>query len=369
MYPLLPLAVAALEAGHHVTFATAEDFLPTAEKAGLRTAPAGLNIRDAFGVALAGQPRREDIPPEELNAIIAKVFGDVQPRRFVADLVPLFERERPDLVVYESGNPGGALAARQAGIPAVSHGFGRFARSDLGAAIHRATLGYATEIGYDTAGAMYFGDPYIDICPGSAQSPNRPATTNRVPLRPTGWNEPGELPDGVLGRDRSHPLIYLTLGTAMGSVPVLREAISGLAVVDADILVSTGPTVDVAALGEVPANVRLESWVPQADLLPHIDLVVHHGGSGTTLSAFGAGLPQLLLPQGADQFTNADMVHELGVGDRLLGEQVTAEAITDRALRLLDDESVRAATQRLTAEVAAMPSPAEVAALLSGFAD
>jgi len=103
-------------------------------------------------------------------------------------------------------------------------------------------------------------------------------------------------------------------------------------------------------------------------LLPRLDLVLHHGGSGTMLGAFGAGLPQLLLPRGADQFTNSDAVLELGVGDRLLGQEATAGAVTEQARRLLTDPFVKAATERLAAEVASMPSPAEVAAQLPGLA-
>lgn len=369
MYPLLPLAVAARDAGHDVVFATGEEFLPVARKAGLEVASAGLDLRAAFGAAFGGQPpQRGEVPQEELIPVVAKVFGDVLPRQFVADLGPLLDRQRPDLVIYEAGNPGGAMAAKLAGIPAVGHAFGPVSASDMGTAIRESIAAYAAEIGVAGADLASFGDPYIDICPESAQSPEFKAAANRVPLRPAGWNEPGDLPVGVQGRDRSRPLIYLTLGTVMGSVAVLREAIAGLAVLDADVLVAAGPTVEVSALGYVPANVRIEAWVPQADLLPHLDLVVHHGGSGTTLGAFGAGLPQLLLPQGADQFTNSDIVRELGGGDRLLSEEATADGVTEQARRLLTDEPVKAAAQRLAAEVAAMPSPAEVASRLPHFA-
>lgn len=368
MYPLLPLAIAARDAGHHVIFATGDDLLSTARKAGLEAAPAGIGLHAAFGAAFAGEERqRGEIPQEELIPVIAKVFGDIMPRQFVADLVPLFERERPDVVIYEAANPGGAMAAKLAGIPAVSHGFGRVSPSDLGTAIYQRyqrVFAYAAELGVTSTDRPSFGDPFIDICPESAQSPEFKRTANRTPLRPVGWNEPGDLPAGVADPDRGRPLIYLTLGTAMGSVAVLREAIAGLAALDADVLVAAGPSVNVAELGDVPANVRLEAWVPQADLLPHLDLVVHHGGSGTTLGAFGAGLPQLLLPQGADQFTNAEVVLELGVGHRLLGAEVTSDAVTEQARRLLTDASVKAAAERLAAEVAAMPSPAEVAAQL-----
>lgn len=372
-FPLVPLAVAARDAGHDVVFATSEDFLPQLTKAGLETAAAGLALKDAFGRAFAESgppgPRRApgDIPPEVLGPIVAKVFGELMPKRFVDDLLPLFSHFRPDLVVSEAGNSGGAFAAMKAGIPVVAHGFGRVSGDDpMVTKIRDAIRAHGAELGIDVGEDLAFGGPFVDICPESVQEPGFLARATRVPLRPVGWSELGELPAGVL--ERSRPLVYLTLGTAMGHAGVLGAAIAGLSGLDVDVLVATGPTVDPAALGEVPANVRLESWVPQSELLPHVDLVVHHGGSGTTLGAFGAALPQLLLPQGADQFSNADAVQAAGVGSRLLAAEVTAEAVASEARRLLTDTAVADATRALAAEVAAMPSPAEVATQLPSYA-
>ncbi|MEU4253854.1 glycosyltransferase [Amycolatopsis sp. NPDC026612] len=368
-FPLVPLAVAARDAGHDVVFATSEDFLPQLRKAGLETAAAGLAIKDAFGQAFAESgppgPRRPpgDIPREELFPVVAKVFGEVMPKRFLADLLPLFEQVRPDLVVSEAGNSGGAFAALKAGVPVVAHGFGRVSSDDpMVLQIRDAIREHGAELGIEVGEDLAFGGPFVDICPESVQEPGFLARTRRLPLRPVGWSEPGDLPLGVL--DKRRPLVYLTLGTAMGHAGVLTEAIAGLAGLDVDVLVATGPSLPEDALGEVPANVRLEAWVPQAALLPHVDLVVHHGGSGTTLGAFGAALPQLLLPQGADQFSNADAVLAAGVGDRLLGPEVTADAVASKARHLLTDTSVRDAARTLAAEVAAMPSPADVATQL-----
>ncbi len=370
LYPLLPLAVAARDAGHDVLFATGDEMRPVVEKAGLAAESAGFGMREAFASVFGPdvEPRPTGAPPESFYPVIGEVFGNVLPRRFVADLTPLFERHRPDLVVYETGNMGGAIAARLAGIPAVGHGFGRVSPGEVVDIMTARLAEYAAEVGFEGMERPSFGDPVVDICPESVQSPDFLAEANRIPLRPVGWAEPGDLPAGVLGRDKSRPLVYLTLGTAFGDEDVLKRAIRALARLDADVVVAAGPTVDPARLGDVPGNVRVEAWVPQAELLPHVDLVVHHGGSGTTLGAFGAGLPQLVLPQGADQFTNAEAVLAAGVGGQLIGEDATEAAIFEKSRYLLADEGVRAAARKLGDEVAAMPSPAEVAQRLPDYA-
>ena len=55
---------------------------------------------------------------------------------------------------------------------------------------------------------------------------------------------------------------------------------------------------------------------------------------------FGAlahGLPQLVLPQGADQFANGAAVRRAGLGLTLEGDAVTAPAIADATQRLLTE--------------------------------
>ncbi|MEU4668808.1 glycosyltransferase [Amycolatopsis sp. NPDC023774] len=369
LYPLLPLAVAARNAGHDVVFATAADFHPTVEKAGLEPVDVGLTIQDAFMAQYDGDLRkRNEVPPAELEATIARVFSRVLPDRFIADLDAMFTKQRPDLLVYEIGNPGGAFAAMKAGIPAMGHGFGRVATGGIADGIRKSVEDHAIELGIAGEERFSWGNPFVDICPPSVQSPEFLAGARRLPLRPVGWSEPGDLPAGVAARDRDRPLVYLTLGTTpMSQAHILASAISALAELEADVLVATGPSVEVSSLGAVPANVRLEAWVPQSELMPHVDLVVHHGGSGTTLGAFTAGVPQLVLPQGADQFSNAEAVTAAGVGDQLVGDAVTTEAVREKAQRLLTDSAVADAVRALAAEVAAMPSPDEVAAQLPDY--
>ncbi|MYW89230.1 glycosyltransferase family 1 protein [Amycolatopsis rubida] len=369
LYPLLPLASAARDAGHDVVYATGPGFHPTLEKAGLEPVTAGLTLHEAFGLLFAGDTRsRYEVPEAELNEAIGKAFGRLLPTRFMTDLAPLLAEREPDLVVYEMGNPGGAFAAHQAGIPAIAHGFGRVSSGGPMDHISEQLGVFAAELGLDGDTRFFWGQPFVDICPPSVQAPEFAAGARRVPLRPVGWSEPGDLPPGVESRDRGRPLVYLTLGTTGASqAHLLTSALRGLASLDAEVLVATGPAVDVAALGEVPSNVRLEAWVPQSELLPHVDLVVHHGGSGTTLGAFAAGAPQLLMPQGADQFTNADAVVGAGAGAKLVGDELTTEAVRETAGRLLADRAVADVVRGLAEEVAGMPSPEEVAAQLPQY--
>ncbi|MBM7772253.1 UDP:flavonoid glycosyltransferase YjiC (YdhE family) [Actinokineospora baliensis] len=363
-YPLLPLAIAAKAAGHEITYATWETFHPALAALGFETIKAGGDMTGSFTEVIAGREIK-DLTPEEMSGIAMRVFGDILPRAAIADLDAVFERRRFDLVVHEAAAIGAAIAAKRAGIPSVGHGVSKPVALDTMPALKNRLPTLAAEFGVEFDERVGFGVPYLDIYPESLQEPEQFAP-NRVPLRPVAFAEPGELPSiATSGEGR---LIYLTLGTAFGNPQVLRAAIDGLAATGNRVVVATGPTVEVAALGEPPANVTVLPWVAQAELLPHVDLVVHHGGSGTTLGSAAAGVKQLFIPQGADQFTNAETFTNAGAARQLLGADVTPEALTEAATELLADDGVTKVVATLAEEIAAMPGPEEIAKRLPEWA-
>jgi UDP:flavonoid glycosyltransferase YjiC (YdhE family) len=320
-YPLIPLAIAVRNAGHEVHFAAGENVHAPLLRNGLR-------------------PFR---PADSFYEIYAE------------DLEPELARLRPDLVVHEWGLPGAAVAAHRAGIPGLWHGFGRMIPEGIG--LQRPA---------PATGAP--GRPHLDICPPSLQDKDFLATAERIELRPVPYSEPA-LPAWRVER-ASRPLIYLTLGTAFGTPEVLTTAIEGLLALDAHVVVATG-RVRPEQLGAVPDNVTVLAWVPQADLLPHVDVVVHHGGSGTTLGALTVGAPQLILPQGADQFANAEALSASGAALRLLPGELSADAVADHTRKLLPRHGHadhRDAARVIAEEIARMPSPDAIAGDLPKWA-
>jgi UDP:flavonoid glycosyltransferase YjiC (YdhE family) len=271
---------------------------------------------------------------------------------YAEDLEPELARLRPDLVVHGWGVPGAAIAAHRAGIPGLWHGFGRM---------------FPDGIGLEPPAKSVPGRPHLDICPPSLQDEDFLAAEDRIELRPVAFSEPAALPAWD-GRRTSRPLVYLTLGTAFGTPELLATAIKGLSTVDARVVVATG-RVRPEQLGPVPDNVTVHAWLPQADLLPHVDVVVHHGGSGTTLGALAVGAPQLILPQGADQFANAAAVTAAGAGARLLPDEVTADAIADHVRTLARPGGHSDAARAVAEEIARMPGPDEVARRLPDYAE
>jgi UDP:flavonoid glycosyltransferase YjiC (YdhE family) len=101
--------------------------------------------------------------------------------------------------------------------------------------------------------------------------------------------------------------------------------------------------------------------LPLSHALPTCDVIVHHGGSGTTMTSTAFGLPQLALPQMCDQYRHAERLAAAGAGIQLLPGQVDAETVRASVTALLDDGSHRAAARALRAEIRHRPSPDLVA--------
>lgn len=368
-FPLVPLALALRDAGHDVTFAVGTDTAEAIASTGLEVVVTGPPLGAAFGPVLARRGLTERPTDQEvMRSMATEVFGSVLPRAGAERLVPWVAEHRPDLVVAEVAEAGAALAAGAAGVPCVLHAFGRRppAEAPMGARVRGPLLEIAADHGVTLQEGQPLGHAYLDICPPSLQAPATGDEGPEFPLRPTAWNPPvpsSPTPDG--------PWVYLTLGTAMGDAEVLRTAVGGLSRLGLDVLVSTG-SVDAGELADVGSGgtVRVEPFVAQADLFASATpprLVVHHGGSGTTLAAAAAGIPQLFVPQGADQFINAGAVTAVGAG-ATLPRTPDAEAVAEAARALLADGAERASARALAGEVAAMPSPAEVAARVDDWA-
>lgn len=68
---------------------------------------------------------------------------------------------------------------------------------------------------------------------------------------------------------------------------------------------------------DLPPEVLFIEYIPFSRIFPRAALIVHHGGIGTLAQALKAGLPQLIVPWGLDQYDNASRIKTLGVGDEL----------------------------------------------------
>jgi UDP:flavonoid glycosyltransferase YjiC (YdhE family) len=125
---------------------------------------------------------------------------------------------------------------------------------------------------------------------------------------------------------------------------------------------------DRRALGALPPNVRAAGHFPLHLLVPTCDLVVHHGGAGSLMTAVAAGVPQLSLTFAPEQAVNADRLARSGAGVHLPGGGLRAGDVLAAVQTLLREPGYRAAAERLATSNRHQPAPAELVTTLEELA-
>lgn len=357
--PLLPLAQAFRDRGDRVAFATAEETCVRAKKLGFEGLPVGLQVDELEARFGGRRAQLAALPPSDRRRFAyAWRFASLDAPAKLDDLLQAARVWRPDLIVHESADLAAPAVAASLGVRSVHHAFGRvIPQGCLDESADALTaLWSRAGVAVEPNGGLYRG-PYVDICPPSLRGDDPPPGTDVRPLRPS---------DAASAASRSNPpLVYVTLGTMFRPTALLRLLLDALAGVACHVLMTVGRDFDPGALAPWPANVTVERFVPQAELLPRCALVVAHGGSGSTLGALAHGLPMLLVPQGADQFDNALACRSAGAAIALMPGEQTESAVREAVEELLRHQSYRDRAQAVAAEIAAMPSAADVAASLA----
>ncbi|HEY6933375.1 MAG TPA: nucleotide disphospho-sugar-binding domain-containing protein, partial [Marmoricola sp.] len=111
--------------------------------------------------------------------------------------------------------------------------------------------------------------------------------------------------------------------------------------------------------------VRMARFVPQAELLPHCDLVVHHAGAGTAFGALAHGLPSVAVPQSADNFQIGRRLARAGAARVVMPDEASVTSVREAVAEVLDDLRYAASARQVAAEIAAMPTADEVATVLA----
>lgn len=303
--------------------------------------------------------------------MFGKLFGAIAAPAMLDDLAPVALEWRPDLVISDAAEFAGHIVAAELGVPSVTKGFGPLLPEQRVAAAGEEVAALWRSRGLEPRpfGGSY-EHLYLDIYPPELQPHAAAHVSRRRLLRPAAHDgdfdpaAPLPLPPG----SSDAALAYVTMGTVFNDPETLSVVLDALGDLDVRALVTVGPEGDPMAVGSRPVRIRVERYVPQTAVLPHCDVVVSHGGSGTVLSTLTAGLPQLCLPQGADQFLNAAAVATAGVGVSLMPEAADEDTIRDAIALLLGDPAFRIAAGRVAASIASMPSPEDVAALLETLA-
>jgi UDP:flavonoid glycosyltransferase YjiC (YdhE family) len=319
--PLAPFAHACLRAGHDVLVSAQRQFEGNVRRSGLAFSPVDAPARDEWMPLMASFATFDIDTANEV--MISQFFAGLDLRAELPALRALVESWRPDVIVRETWEFGSTLVAELHQIPVVRVGLGlaemeessiRLAAPEVDKA--RADAGLPP----DPAGERLAHVPFMTTIPAELEDPNvsAPARTSRFRFEVASGHE--ELPEWWPGN--ADPLVYLSFGSvAAGShlpyYPALyRSVIEALSPLPIRLLVTVGDAArKIDEVGRVPGNVHLETWVTHDDVARRADVIVCHGGFGSTLGSLAHGTPLVILPLfSGDQWANGEAVVRAGAG-------------------------------------------------------
>lgn len=291
--------------------------------------------------------------------VLGEIFGRLKTAALLPTAREVVTTWRPDIVIHETAEFSGVLAAEEAHVPHATIGISH-ARTDMVDAAAPILAQWMPGVA-----ARILAAPYITVFPASLDEEGYP-NIRRFRAPP---ERAVPLPDFWPGIDG--PLVYVTFGTVTRDTPIasaaFRVALEAVRDVPARVLMTTG--------GELPdivnprslRHIHVETWIPQVDVLERATLVVCHGGSGTTLGALETGVPLVIIPLFADQQSNARSVERVGAGRALFhdGEVVPAlrelterdvEPIRSAICSVLSDTSFKVNAGRIATEMNSLPA-------------
>ena len=181
-----------------------------------------------------------------------------------------------------------------------------------------------------------------------------PAMTTRPPSPLFPWDR--------LDADRRRVLV--SLGSLNAEVGKRFFGVASEALGDVAQLIMVAPD---GMVDHPPAGSIVCEWLPQLDLLPHLDAVVSPAGHNTVVEALAFGLPQVVAPIRDDQPVVAQQIEAAGAAIRVRFGRLRSHELRHAVSTVLDDPSYRLAAERIQRSFVSAGGASAAAAHLDGL--
>lgn len=375
--PMLPLAHSLRARGHEVALCSSPALGPAVERQGLSFFAAGLDWDTSdpcYIETLCAEAGGLTFPPltgmARLAWVTNELFIGAAARRMLPDLVRIAGHWSADLIVRQSFEYSGCVAAEQLGLPHASVADAAHSALDRRHEVVTALDGLRSSVGLppDPGGEMVYRYLHLCFAPPHFDGSSAVFPPTARFLRHTNPTLAGEQLPSWLDALESRPTVLVSMGTVFHRTAGIYEAVlEGLADEPVNLLVAAGFDQDPGRFGPQPSHVRIEPYLPVPALLPRCDLFITHGGFNSVKESLAAGVPMVLVPISADQPYSAERCAALGVGVALGPEERTASDVRRAARAVLEDRAYTRRAREMQREMAALPGPDHAVALLEAL--
>jgi MGT family glycosyltransferase len=163
------------------------------------------------------------------------------------------------------------------------------------------------------------------------------------------------------------PKVFVSLGTLLVDIrkEFFQKLITAFAGQPVTIIAATNPDI----FEFWPDNFIVNGFVPQTELMPHMDMVICHGGFNTVNDTFTNGLPMLITPIAYDHFHTAKLIENSGAGISIRYKRLRINDLRDTVFELLQNPKYRNAALNIRETFTAAGGNDKAVQLLEDFAE
>lgn len=351
--PTLPVMKELVQRGHKVLYYNGASFQT-------KVAPTGVSFR----TLPEPMPTEREVSEALHEFINAPLMLSRISRHLAHYLIAEFEREQPDLVIYDSTAMWGYIAARTHEIPQVCFittfvldgsqgaiGLGTMARFLWSALPHIPKLlkwrrNMAQEFGKENSGGITeYADLNI-VFTSTEFHPKNHFVDERFrfvgpSIDPT--TRDGDFPLEQLSNGTK---VYISLGTINHlDLAFYKAVFTAFTNYPAQFILSIGKNSDINQLGPIPSNFIVRNYVPQLDILQQVDAFITHGGMNSIHEGLYYGVPEIVVPHQFEQLLNGKRVAQTDagilLGDRRPYGKVGAHELKQELHNLLNEPKYR----------------------------
>ncbi|MEM9804504.1 MAG: nucleotide disphospho-sugar-binding domain-containing protein [Cyanobacteria bacterium P01_D01_bin.56] len=153
--------------------------------------------------------------------------------------------------------------------------------------------------------------------------------------------------------ERETPVIYVTQDTLSTDIrDLILPTIEALRDEDVMIVVTTGSNPsEILADVDIPANARIEQFIPYNQLLPYVDVMINNGEYRNVQTALSHGVPLVVAGQSEDKPEVCARIAWSGVGVNLNTKRPKPQQIHQAIKEVLTNSEYKLKAQQLQAEI------------------
>ena len=360
--PTLPVVAELMQRGHHVVYYNSDTFEQAIKGTGAE-----------FRSYPNSSTSEAELAKRINNLVTVTVFLLEESLRLLPFSLEQIEREKPDLVIFDSLALWGMQATRLQNVSSVASistfvqdGVqGLFKWSDFLHIIRQAftkltTLQRLRRQLVKTYGPDIFPYKSIFPCRGNLNivytsrefQPDTPYIDISFhfvgPSILATSRKETDFPWHLLESERTK--IYVSLGTLYNAnIEFYRTVFAAFSDHPAQFILAMGRLTDIRDLGLIPDNFLIQSSVPQLELLQKVDLFITHGGMNSVNEGLNYGVPLVIVPQQIEQAFNGRQVVRQGAGV-VLADTPPYGHLDARVFRRAVDKVLADPAYRLNAE-------------------